>query len=308
MRAKTAHYVARGAFVCTPVAHRSPHLAAGHLRRASGQLKRFPRVLCGPREASPVALALWRTPGIHPGYTQHTPEIHSAYTRRAPGMHPTYTQGTPSGLWPGYARGPRPASRQQHVLAGPGTHISGPETARERPENGREMARSGQPIAGCVLGVCRVYAGCMPGVCPVHAGCMPGVSAGTKIGRAEHAKMSAFWAPEPHLKISVWPGPKPSWAAQPWSTLGQVRAPLGRRGHSLAGAATLGHARTAECTKRVPSLYVGKLEALGINPLAFQQFSPQHVNKTVHNSVHMNVDSYMDRVYAVIWTNKFVHI
>ena len=42
---------------------------------------------------------------------------------------------------------------------------------------------------------------------------------------------------------------------------------------------------------------------LGVNPLSFPQFCPQHVNKTAHISVHMNVDRNKDRVHDVIWTN-----
>ena len=170
MRAKTVHYVAYGAFASTSVANQSPHLAAGHARRATGRLTRAPRVLCGPRKARLVALTLWRTPGIHPGYTRDTPGIHPAYTRHTPGIHPGHTRRTPAGLSPGYARGPRPTLRTQHVLSGPETHVPGLETAQERHGHGRRVVLSGQAPAGCVPGVCRVYAGCMPGVCRVSAG------------------------------------------------------------------------------------------------------------------------------------------
>ena len=43
---------------------------------------------------------------------------------------------------------------------------------------------------------------------------------------------------------------------------------------------------------------------LGVNPLSFPQFCPQHVNKTAHISVHMNVDRNTDRVFEVIWTAR----
>ena len=62
------------------------------------------------------------------------------------------------------------------------------------------------------------------------------------------------------------------------------------------------------CGQLSPSIVSSPPEALGVTRATggpadlFQQFSPQHVNKSAHISVHIHVDRNMDRLVDELWT------